>query len=395
MDKTLVVAIGGSMDALAWTLADPLNLRGSQITIVHVKCKDVESDSQTLARLRSDCKVEAFPHFTFRFVVLTPDRFGVGHTIKAFLKREKPSLFVIKKTDSELCRYLASCDSRCPVALILPLVAATSTVISSNPNDPKSPTTGYSRLLAHVSDSRQSTEMFSFLNTSGLFPSKLQCFLIHGYHEPVVGTDPESEQVRATRRKVLTDFSSKDAKSSVFAVKTALVRIKVLPANTHMASAINDVFLQNYPPTSRGGDLVVVAPCVSKKTKKLRLGGSYTQALLKTNQPILIFKDSSGIKLPQKSLEGSPKLSEHQRFIQMKQRMCEEVDDDDNLSNSDSKEESVATDSSVSSPGSEDYHFVKSIREKASLIQQQQQEGQNKSPLSPEDWVDVTSFDLE
>lgn len=110
---------GSSIAAFNWLLNDPMDLGKINLTLVTVgKTRKKEEYLEFLRDLKK--KIHTFGD---RFVVtvnfLPEDWHGVGHTLKVFIKEQKPELLVVGKGRSGLlAEYWSTCDSPCPVVMV-------------------------------------------------------------------------------------------------------------------------------------------------------------------------------------------------------------------------------------------------------------------------------------
>lgn len=112
-------ARGSSIACFNWLLNDPMDLGKINLTLVTVgKSRKKEEYLEFLRDLKK--RVQSFGD---RFVVtvnfLPEDWHGVGHTMKVFLKEQKPELLVVGKgRNNLLAEYWSTCDSPCPVVMV-------------------------------------------------------------------------------------------------------------------------------------------------------------------------------------------------------------------------------------------------------------------------------------
>eukprot|EP00808_Paulinella_micropora_P007665 g64406.t1 len=114
-----------SVSAMNWVLNNPLNFEHWSVTVISAAKKKDTGVVKTMFEAYSKTFSELHPSTSIECKCLPVDKFGIGHTVKAFCRQVKPTLLVVgaskdknDKDKTALRDYWRTCDSFCPVLVV-------------------------------------------------------------------------------------------------------------------------------------------------------------------------------------------------------------------------------------------------------------------------------------
>lgn len=304
--KTVVVAVSDSRNpssasqrAIDWLLTDPMGIVHSsesaseeeapRLIFLHIS-QGLEDEEPYLLQYAEKSTLAEQEAGLIQVECLTrvKDKFGIGHTLKAFCNETKPTMLVAGLTRKELPLYLARCDTFCPVLLIPALATLGDAKASQVLRVAASPimrdnvltvTTKSHRVFLSVDNNKVSDIALDWVRSNSGLRKQATLFLVHSVQQ---------EHERQQGRAFLDSFSSvtEGDKESVLG---ALIDTKGQPLWMGMS-----IFAKASP--SNGAILQIIAPSPRATFGgKVRLGGQFTTSVVTnfTTYPLLVYKDEN------------------------------------------------------------------------------------------------------
>jgi len=220
--------------------------------------------------------------FTLNTKVLEVDKFGIGHTIKAYCKEISPLLLVVGDSlkKEPLRNYLAECDNHCPVLFVKSEFSL---------SQDRKIDTRYQHIASGVARNPYSDNAFNFMLKHINIAKSSQLVVVH-----VVTTKDD----KPGGREYLSSFKPL-CKGKPYAIRSALVyarKEKTIPGGLATFCRDRKVELMVVGPKPQGG-------------KKARAGGRITALCMDFIEcDLLVYKDERTMEGQKESGFVPPKL---------------------------------------------------------------------------------------